>query len=45
MTFRSIAAASVEDLRPGMKVTATKIVEEPHTEISTQSVVTGQAPK
>jgi len=28
-----------------MKVTATKIVEEPHTEISTQSVVTGKAPK
>lgn len=27
-----------------MKVTATKIVEEPHTEISTQSVVTGKRP-
>ncbi len=37
--------ASVEELKPGMKVTATKIVEEPHTEISTQSVVTGKAPK
>jgi hypothetical protein len=28
-----------------MKVSATKIVEEPHTEISTQGYITGKAPK
>ena len=37
--------ATVKDLRPGMKVTATKIVEEPFTEISTKASVTGRAPK
>jgi len=37
--------ASVHELKPGMKVSATKIVEEPSTEISTESVVTGKAPK
>jgi len=37
--------ATVKDLRQGMKVTATKIVEEPFTEISTQASVTGRAPK
>lgn len=37
--------ASVHDLKKGMKVTATKIVEEPRTEISTDTVVTGTAPK
>jgi len=37
--------ASVHDLKQGMKVTATKIVEEPQTEMSTESVVTGKAPK
>ena len=37
--------ATVKDLRQGMKVTATKIVEEPFTEISTQASVTGKAPK
>ena len=37
--------ASVRDLKKGMKVQATKIVEEPVTEISTKVVVTGKAPK
>ena len=37
--------ASVGELRKGMKVSATKIVEEPHTEISTQGFITGKAPK
>jgi len=37
--------ASVHELRPGMKVSATKIVEEPRTEISTQTAITGKAPK
>jgi hypothetical protein len=37
--------ATVDELRPGMKVTATKIVEEPQTEISTETVITGKAPK
>jgi hypothetical protein len=37
--------ASVQELRPGMKVVATKIVEEPQTEISTETVITGSAPK
>ena len=35
----------VGDLRQGMKVTATKIVEEPQTELSTETVITGRAPK
>jgi len=38
-------SAAVQDLRPGMKVTATKIVEEPQTEISVETVITGKAPK
>ena len=37
--------ASVHDLKKGMKVQATKIVEEPVTEISTKVEVTGKAPK
>ena len=37
--------ASVKELRKGMKVSATKIVEEPRTEISTKTVITGKAPK
>ena len=37
--------ASVHDLKKGMKVTATKIVEEPRTEMSTDTVITGTAPK
>jgi hypothetical protein len=37
--------ASVADLRQGMKVSATKIVEEPHTELSSKMVVTGTSPK
>jgi hypothetical protein len=37
--------ASVSELRKGMKVSATKIVEEPRTEISTTTVITGKAPK
>jgi hypothetical protein len=37
--------ASVQELREGMKVTATKIVEEPRTEISSETAITGTAPK
>ena len=37
--------AGVSDLRKGMKVSATKIVEEPSTVIDTKTVVTGKAPK
>ena len=33
------------ELRPGMNVTATKIVEAPRTEITTDNVVTGVGPK
>ena len=36
---------SVNELRKGMKISATRIVEEPRTEISTKTVVTGTAPK
>ena len=38
-------SASVQELREGMKVSATKIVEEPKTEISSDTVITGKAPK
>ena len=37
--------ATVKELRKGMKVSATKIVEEPITEMSEQVTVTGKAPK
>lgn len=37
--------ASVAELKAGMKVSATKIVEEPQTEMSSTMVVTGKAPK
>jgi hypothetical protein len=37
--------ASVYDLKKGMKVSAEKIVEEPRTEIASDSKVTGTAPK
>ncbi len=37
--------ASVSELKPGMDVSATKIVEEPHTEISETTIVTGRSPK
>jgi hypothetical protein len=37
--------ASVHELRKGMKVMATKIIEEPHTEMSSEVIVTGKAPK
>jgi hypothetical protein len=37
--------ASVHDLKAGMKVTATKIVEDPQTVISTTTVITGKGPK
>jgi len=37
--------ATVQDLRKGMKVSATKIVAEPQTEISEKVMVTGSAPK
>jgi len=36
--------ATVFDLRKGMRVSAQKIVEEPRTEIASNTVVTGQAP-
>jgi hypothetical protein len=36
---------SAMELRPGMKVTGTKIVEEPVNVISHNTVVTGTAPK
>jgi len=37
--------ATVKELREGMKVSATKIVEEPRTEISSATQITGKAPK
>ena len=37
--------ASVSELKTGMKVSATKIVEEPQTEISSKMVITGTSPK
>ena len=37
--------AAVTDLKKGMKVSGEKIVEEPRTEISTKTVITGKAPK
>ncbi len=37
--------ASVAELKQGMKVSATKIVEQPHTELSSKMTVTGTAPK
>jgi len=37
--------SSVHDLRKGMKVTAARITEEPTTEFSEQTDVTGKAPK
>jgi hypothetical protein len=37
--------ASVAELRPGMNVSATKIVEVPRTEIAETTVVTGKSPK
>ena len=37
--------ASVFELKQGMNVSATKIVEEPHTEISEATVITGKSPK
>jgi hypothetical protein len=36
---------SVHELKKGMKLSATKIVESPRSEISTQTLVTGKAPK
>jgi hypothetical protein len=38
-------SVSVKELQKGMHVTATKIVSEPDSEISTLAVVTGKAPK
>jgi hypothetical protein len=38
-------SATVNELKPGMKVTATKIVEEPQTVMSTKTTITGKAPK
>jgi hypothetical protein len=37
--------ATVSELRQGMNISAEKIVEEPMTEITSNTVVTGQAPK
>jgi hypothetical protein len=37
--------ATIEQLRQGMKLSATKMVAEPRTEMSTDTVVTGKAPK
>ena len=37
--------ASVKELRKGMKVSATRIVEAPTTEMSEETTVTGKAPK
>jgi len=37
--------ATVADLKRGMKISAEKIVEEPRTEIASDTVVTGQAPR
>jgi hypothetical protein len=37
--------ASVSELSKGMKVSATKIVEEPRKEVSNVTIVTGSAPK
>ena len=37
--------ASVSELRKGMKVSASKIIEEPHTELATNTAITGTAPK
>jgi hypothetical protein len=47
-TFRFMVEgkpASVADLRKGMKVSGEKVIEEPRTEISTKTVITGKAPK
>ena len=37
--------ASVSQLKQGMEVSATQIVEVPHTEIAESSVITGKSPK
>ena len=37
--------ATVSELKRGMKVSATKIVEEPHTELASNTVITGKSPK
>jgi hypothetical protein len=37
--------AAVSELKRGMKVSATKIVEEPHTELASNTVITGKSPK
>jgi len=37
--------ATVSDLKKGMKISAERIVEEPRTEIVSNTVVTGQAPR
>ena len=47
-SFRFIVggkSASVHDLKQGMDVSASKIVEEPRTDISEKTVITGKAPK
>ena len=37
--------ANISDLKQGMKISAEKIVEEPRTEIVSNTVVTGEAPR
>jgi hypothetical protein len=37
--------ASISELKEGMNVSVTKIVEEPYTELAEKTVVTGKAPK
>jgi hypothetical protein len=37
--------ATVKELRKGMKVSATKIVEQPRAEFSQTVIVTGKSPK
>ena len=47
-SFRFIVggkSASVHELKQGMDVSASKIVEEPRTDISEKTVITGKAPK
>jgi hypothetical protein len=36
---------TVREIKQGMKINATKIVENSHTELSTKTVITGKAPK
>jgi RNase P/RNase MRP subunit p29 len=44
-TVEGNKSATVSDLKKGMKISAERIVEEPRTEIVSNTVVTGQAPR